>query len=77
MKDTVITAKRKKTEIITLVVCFIIANLINLYAIIRYKTSYTELFSMLGYILVLTVVLYVFWTVIRLFFYVLRRPKRI
>jgi uncharacterized membrane protein YczE len=77
MKDTVITVKRKKIEIIALIVCFIIANLINLYAIIRYKTSYTELFSMLGYMLILTVALYVLWTAIRLILHVFRRPKRI
>jgi hypothetical protein len=77
MKDTVITVKRKKIEIITLIACFIIANLINLYAIVHYKTSYTELFSMLGYVLVLTVVLYVLWTMIRLIFYVFKPPKRI
>ncbi|MDR2621667.1 MAG: hypothetical protein LBC48_03685 [Dysgonamonadaceae bacterium] len=77
MKDTVITVKRKKTEIVTLIVCFIIANLINLYAIVRYKTSYTELFFMLGYVLILTVALYILWTVIRLVFYAIKRPKRI
>lgn len=77
MKDTVITVKRKKMEIITLIVCFIIANLINLYAIVRYKTSYTELFFMLGYVLILTFALYLLWTAIRLIFYAVKRPKRI
>ncbi|MDR1610566.1 MAG: hypothetical protein LBS08_03545 [Candidatus Symbiothrix sp.] len=77
MKDTVITVKRKKMEIITLIVCFISANLINLYAIVRYKTSYTELFFMLGYVLILTAALYILWTVIRLIFYAIKRPKHI
>ncbi|MDR0507270.1 MAG: hypothetical protein LBH32_10735 [Dysgonamonadaceae bacterium] len=77
MKDTLITVKRKKTEIVTLIICFIIANLINLYAIISYKTSYSELFTMLGYVIILTLALYVIWTVIRLIFYAFKRPKRI
>lgn len=39
MKNTVITARRKKIELLTLLVCFIIGNLANLYAIISYKTA--------------------------------------
>ena len=38
MKDTVLTARRKKIELITLLVCFIIANLANL--IYNYLTIY-------------------------------------
>ena len=77
MKDTIITAKRKRKEIITLIVCFIIANLVNLYAIFQYKTAYTEILTSLGYVLVLTLALYVLWTVIRLIIYAIKRPKRI
>ena len=79
MKDTVITVKRKKIEIATLIMCFIIANLINWYAIVRYKTSYIELFTSLGYVIILTLTLYFFWTVTRLFSHAIKRkrPKRI
>jgi hypothetical protein len=77
MKDTIITVKRKRIEIITLTVCFVIANLANLYAIIRYETAYTELLTSLGYVAVLTIALYVLWTVIRLIIYAVKRPKRI
>ena len=37
MKNTVITARRKKIELLTLLACFIIGNLANLYAIISYE----------------------------------------
>ena len=37
MKDTILTARRKKTELITLFLCFIIANLVNLYSIFTYN----------------------------------------
>lgn len=40
MKDTLITAHRKKVELLTWLVCFVMANLLNLYAIIAYKTSF-------------------------------------
>ena len=39
MKNTVITARRKKIELLTLLVCFIIGNLANLYAIISYISA--------------------------------------
>jgi cytochrome b len=77
MKDTIITVKRKKIEIVTLIICFIVANLANLYAIIHHKTSLGELFTSLGYVVVATFVLYVVWTAIRLIFYAIRRPKHI
>ena len=32
MKNTVITARRKKIELLTLLVCFIIGNLANLFS---------------------------------------------
>ena len=36
MKDTIVTARRKKIELITLLICFVVSNLIHLYAIIAY-----------------------------------------
>jgi cytochrome b len=77
MRDTSITVKRKKIEIITLIICLVVANLANLYAIVCYKTSFSELFTSLGYVVVATVVLYVIWTAIRLIFYAIRSPKHI
>ncbi|MCD7971075.1 MAG: hypothetical protein LUG18_00160 [Candidatus Azobacteroides sp.] len=72
MKDTIITAKRKKTEIITFGVCFILANLLNLYSIITYRTSFGELFTSLGYVLVATVIIYIVWCILRFLFYSIR-----
>lgn len=72
MKDTVLTARRKKTELITLLACFIIANLVNLYAIIAYKAPYSELISSIFYIIIFTFVLYAAWAILRLLFYGLK-----
>jgi hypothetical protein len=76
MKDTVITAKRKKTELITLLVLFILSNLINVYAIVAYNSPAIELFMSLGFVVASTLVLYVVWTLLRLLTYALRQIRR-
>lgn len=45
MKDTIVTARRKKIELITLLVCFVVSNLIHLYAIIAYHAPFTEMIT--------------------------------
>ncbi len=72
MKDTILTAQWKKRELITGLVCFLLANLANLYAIIAYDTPPIELITSLGYVLVATVFLYGVWCVLRLLFYGVR-----
>lgn len=73
MKDTLITARRKTTELLTWLVCFVIANLANLYSIIAYGTSFMELLTSLGYVLVFSCVLYLAWTLLRLLYGGVRR----
>lgn len=74
MKETIITAKRKKTEIKNWLVCFLIANLFNIYAIIAYdNTSFTELFTSLGYVFVASLAIYILWIIIRILFYGLKK----
>ena len=72
MKNTVITARRKKIELLTLLACFIIGNLANLYAIISYETPFSEMLTSFFYVLAFSGVLYVFWTILRILFYVIR-----
>jgi len=73
MKNTVITAKRKKVEILTWLICFLIANLLNVYAIIAYdNTSFSEILTSLGYVFVASLVIYFVWTIIRLLIYGLK-----
>lgn len=69
MKDTIITARRKKIELITLLVCFIIANLMHLYAVIAYHAPLREMVTSIFYIIVFTFVLYALWGILRLLFY--------
>ena len=65
MKELIISTRRQKTELKTLLVCFIIANLVNLIAIIVYDASLLELITSIGYVAVFTLVIYVAWTAIR------------
>ena len=66
MKDTIITARRKKIEIFTWLVCFVISFLLNWYAIAEFGASYTELYTSIFYVLLFACVLYGVWTLIRL-----------
>lgn len=72
MKNIVITARRKKIELLTLLACFIIGNLANLYAIISYETPFSEMLTSFFYVLAFSGVLYVFWTILRILFYGIR-----
>ena len=72
MKDTLITAHRKKVELLTWLVGFVMANLLNLYAIIAYKTSFLEGLTSFFYVIMFSCVLYVIWSVLRLVIYGVR-----
>ena len=73
MKDTLITAQRKKTELLTLLVCFGIAFLLNVGCIIFYHTLFSEIFSQIGYVVVIAAALYLIWTGIRLIIWLFRK----
>jgi hypothetical protein len=75
MKDTLITAKRKKTELATFLVCLGIAFLVNVGCIIHYKTPFYEAFTQIGYMLIIALTLYLAWTAVRLARRLLRRKK--
>lgn len=66
MRDIVIPAKRVRTELLTMAVCFAISVLLNIVSIIWFHTPFYEIFTQIGYTVVISVVLYVFWTGLRL-----------
>lgn len=66
MKDTVITAKAKRREIIVASSCFLAACLINVYAIVDYHRPWTEIFSQIGYVIVIAGVFYALVWIVRL-----------
>lgn len=72
MKDLTITKKRQKIEIVTLIICFLIAFAFNVYAIIEYKAPVKELATSIFYVLTFAIALYVAWSFIRILFYLIK-----
>ena len=73
MKDTIITARRKRIELLTWLACFGIAFALNVYAVIYYHGKATELLTSLFYVVSFATLLYLAWTAVRLAWWGLRR----
>ena len=58
MKDISISGKRIRTELKWLLGCFVAAIIFNVYAIIRYQTSWAEFFTSLHVLVILSLVFY-------------------
>ena len=58
MKDITISGKRIRTELKWLLGCFVAAFIFNVYAIIRYQTSWAEFFSSLHVVVILSLLFY-------------------
>lgn len=65
MKDTIITARQKKREILTYFVCLLLAFALNVYAIARYGTPWSELWTQLPWVVVWGTGLWLLWVVLR------------
>lgn len=76
MREIVITSKRVKRELYILLICFATAFILNIIAIIIYRTSWVEVFSQLGYVVVITFILYVLVTFIRFVIYLAKQLFR-
>ena len=76
MKDTVITADVKRRELWILLGCFVVANVVNWVAIIKFETPWFEVFSQIGYVVVTTCILYILLWVLRLGWYLLKYLTR-
>jgi len=68
MKDTIITAKQKKRELIYLLVCFIVSNLLNILSIILYEATYSEIITSLFYVIIFSFSLYIISLLVRILF---------
>ena len=75
MKDTLITAHRKLVELKTAGVCLLLAVLVNVGCIIYYHTPFYEVFTQIGYTVVIALGFYVIWTAIRLILWLFRKKK--
>lgn len=76
MKDTVITAQTKKRELWILLACFVVANITNWVAIIRFSAPWYEVFTQIGYVVVTSLVIYALIAVLRIAFKVYKLITR-
>ena len=76
MKDSIITARAKKRELWILLACFVVANITNWVAIIRFSAPWYEVFTQIGYVVVTTLVIYALIAVLRIAFKVYKLITR-
>ena len=66
MKDWVITGRHVRRELRVLLGCLLAACLVNVYAIVRYARPVSELWTQIGYVVVLALVVYLLLALLRL-----------
>jgi hypothetical protein len=76
MKDTIITAQAKKRELWILLACFVVANITNWVAIIRFSAPWYEVFTQIGYVVVTSLVIYALIAILRIAFKVYKLITR-
>ncbi|MBQ1253462.1 MAG: hypothetical protein IIY05_03870 [Alistipes sp.] len=76
MKDTIITAQMKRRELMLWLACFAVANVVNWVTIIKFATPWYEVFTQLGYVVVLSFVIYALIGMVRLAWWILNRTFR-
>jgi len=60
-----------KKELFIMLGCFAVAFIINVIAIIRFSTPWTEMFTQIGYVCIITGVLYVIVTLLRILYWLI------
>ena len=73
MPNIYISHRRIRAELVSLAVCFLIATGLNIYAIIHYKSPFSELWTSILYVLMATAFFYAVWTLLRLLVYGIKR----
>lgn len=68
MKDIVITSQMIRRERNIYLLCFLLAFAINIVAIVVYERPWTEMFSQLGYVFVISIFFYILLWIPRLIF---------
>ncbi|HKK81674.1 MAG TPA: hypothetical protein VJ909_05460 [Prolixibacteraceae bacterium] len=76
MKNIIITGSQLKREFFIWFVSFIVAVAVNVYSIIKYDTSWTELYTHLGYVVMISIMLYVALWALRGVFLLVRKIAR-
>jgi len=77
MKNSTITADRKKTELIIFLFCFILSQLLNVYAILHFHTDWKELYTMLGVTVMVSIIIYFLLGILRIVYYYLLKAIKL
>ena len=73
MPNIYISHHRIRVELVSLAVCFLISTGLNIYAIIHYKSPFSELWTSILYVLMATAFFYAVWTLLRMLVYGIKR----
>ena len=73
MKDITISSKRQKAELIWLAVSFCVAVLLNVFSIILYNTNWSEIYTQILWVLIITCFLYALSVGVRIVLYYIKR----
>ncbi len=76
MRDIVIPSHVVRRELIIMLVCFLASFCTNIGAVIAYHKPWTEIFSQIGYVVVIGAVFYVLLWVIRVICLIIRKLIR-
>jgi hypothetical protein len=69
MKSIIITTRRIGIEIACILLAFLVAEGLNLYAIKKHQTSLSELWTQLHIVLILMLIIYAVFTAVRILLY--------
>jgi uncharacterized membrane protein (UPF0182 family) len=72
MKDISFTIKRQQTELKVFAICFLISFILNVISIIVFKTEWKELYTQMGFVLLISVALYFAILLCRLLYWLVR-----
>ena len=70
MKDILFTVKRQKVELFYFLASFLVVCLANVYAIIQFSTPWSELWTQMVRVLILTALVYGATVIIRFVIYI-------
>jgi TRAP-type C4-dicarboxylate transport system permease small subunit len=76
MKDIIITPRKLKRELFIWLLCLVAAIGLNVYSIIYYNTNWSELYTHLGYVVAISIVIYLILWVFRGLFLLVRKLKK-
>ncbi len=73
MKDIVIPSRIVRRELLVALACFLTSFFMNVGAVVAYHKSWTEIFSQIGYVVVISVFFYVILWIIRILFLIIKK----